>query len=243
MNKESQKRQELLIITKTLSDTLKSSRSPRDSKDCSPASSPRRRLPDIAREEGVKATQTLETSFKPCDECASCQESLRKTGDVIIDLCKQHGLPSTLAKCRKQLENVTWFSRADVTRWSGDTNADLNRLRKYLKDFFEVKEDLQIEMNKNNELKNTISDLKRDLKSERDTQNLQTKEYKHKLRALETENADMQLEGEKTKKDWSETRSKLEQQLAELRVHLASQEESMQEIGEFIEDDVSVRPL
>lgn len=77
------------------------------------------------------ASQTLETSFVPCDACYQVQLSFRDVGDMLVDVCKAQGLPSAVSKHRDdQTEAV--MTAADIARWRKEGEKDLSRIRAHL---------------------------------------------------------------------------------------------------------------
>jgi len=87
-------------------------------------------LPSIAKDNSNKASQTLETAFVPCEACHKVQSNFRSIADSMSNLCKDQGLPSAVAKFRKQLKGIEWYSANDLTRWTVEQNKDLNRINK-----------------------------------------------------------------------------------------------------------------
>lgn len=54
----------------------------------------------ISGDENSKASQTEETAFVPCEACDVVQKKMRESGDLVIDICQNQGLPSSLRKYR-----------------------------------------------------------------------------------------------------------------------------------------------
>ena len=84
----------------------------------------------IAKDNSNKSSQTLETAFVPCESCLRVQNSFKSVADCMSNLCKAQGLPSSVAKYRKQLKGIEWYSANDLNRWSVEQNKDLDRVNK-----------------------------------------------------------------------------------------------------------------
>lgn len=84
----------------------------------------------IAKDNSNKSSQTLETAFVPCESCHRVQNSFKSVADSMTSLCKTQGLPSSVAKYRKQLKGIEWYSANDLNRWSVEQNKDLDRINK-----------------------------------------------------------------------------------------------------------------
>ena len=84
----------------------------------------------IAKDNSNKSSQTLETAFVPCEPCLRVQNSFKSVADCMGNLCKAQGLPSSVAKYRKQLKGIEWYSANDLNRWSVEQNKDLDRVNK-----------------------------------------------------------------------------------------------------------------
>ena len=89
----------------------------------------------IAKDNSNKSSQTLETAFVPCESCHKVQTSFKAVADSMSSLCKAQGLPSSVAKYRKQLQNIDWYSANDLSRWSVEQKKDLDRISK-VSDFY-----------------------------------------------------------------------------------------------------------
>ena len=87
----------------------------------------------IAKDTRTVASQTLETSFVPCEACACVQLSLKSVTDMIVEVCESQGLPSAMARHRSQ-EVVATMTASDVSRWTKEQGKDLDRIRKHLQD-------------------------------------------------------------------------------------------------------------
>lgn len=72
----------------------------------------------------------METAFVPCEYCNKVQGSLKSVADSMSQLCKDQGITCSIAKYRKQLKGVDWYSANDLTRWAVEQNKDLERLNK-----------------------------------------------------------------------------------------------------------------
>ena len=94
-----------------------------------------------------KNTQTYETAFVACESCDIVQKRMRESGDVVIRVCNEQGLPCSLKKFRKQVSHYETIPYNDLCRWMVEQNKDVIRIGK------------QIDI-----LQETINPLKVDLK-------------------------------------------------------------------------------
>lgn len=84
----------------------------------------------IAKDNSNKSSQTLETAFVPCESCHKVQNCFRSVADSMTQVCKVQGIPSAIAKFRKQLKGIDWYSANDIARWSVEQEKDLERINK-----------------------------------------------------------------------------------------------------------------
>lgn len=77
------------------------------------------------------ASQTIETSFVPCDACYQVQLSFRDVGDMVVEVCKAQNLPSAVMKHRQTVSEEV-MTAADISRWRKEGEKDLNRIRAHL---------------------------------------------------------------------------------------------------------------
>ena len=148
LSKVTSQREELQAVTQTLNDTLRTTRTPFPLSDLDQLASRADSAISISRDECIKATQTIETAFVPCESCDCVQKNLRRVGASIVQACQQQGLPSNLAKFKREMEHVDWMTANDVTRWSVEQTTDVNRLNKLLGDFTQLQQDLRSEKSK-----------------------------------------------------------------------------------------------
>lgn len=84
----------------------------------------------ISRDTNNKSCQTFETAFVPCDSCDVIQRRLRDSGEVIIKVCTDQGLPCSLRKFRNEVSHVEMLSFNDICRWMVEQNKDIVRIGK-----------------------------------------------------------------------------------------------------------------
>lgn len=84
----------------------------------------------ISRDTNNKSCQTFETAFVPCDSCDIIQRRLRDSGEVIIKVCTDQGLPCSLRKFRNEVSHVEMLSFNDICRWMVEQNKDIVRIGK-----------------------------------------------------------------------------------------------------------------
>ncbi|CAG5921255.1 unnamed protein product [Menidia menidia] len=83
------------------------------------------------------SSQTIESSFVPCDACHQVQSLLRNTGDALVNLFQSEGLPSSLqpfSEVVKDTVRVGHMSTGDVAQWANEQLRDMRRLAKHLQD-------------------------------------------------------------------------------------------------------------
>lgn len=91
--------------------------------------------PSLAKDNSNRSSQTHETAFVPCEYCHKVQGCLKSVGDTMVNMCKTQGLQSSLAKYRKQIKGLDWYSYNDLSRWSAEQNKDLDRINKVKHNF------------------------------------------------------------------------------------------------------------
>ena len=97
------------------------------------------------------ATQTFDTAFVSCEACAHTQQNLIDVGTAMIALCESQGLPSSLAKQKKQLKK-SLMAVADISRWKTEQNRDIERINKHLEFLYNEIEPLKLELEKSRQL-------------------------------------------------------------------------------------------
>nr|KAF6403141.1 coiled-coil domain containing 157 [Molossus molossus] len=80
-------------------------------------------------------SQTVETALVPCDACTSVQGSLREVGKVVISLCQNQNLPSSLGQFQQLVRDTMGLRplpAATVGHWAAEQSKDLTRLSKHV---------------------------------------------------------------------------------------------------------------
>lgn len=85
----------------------------------------------ISRDECFKSSQTVETSFLPCEACSVVQESLHQTGKVVLQLFKDLNLPSRLSRHMSNSDSTKWMTTNEVMQWTTEQNKDLSVICKH----------------------------------------------------------------------------------------------------------------
>ena len=188
----------------------------------------------ISRDECNKATQTLETAFVPCEACDCVQKSYRRFGDTLINLCQAQGLPSCLVKFRSQVQGLDWMTANDVIRWSAELGKDVDRLHKHLGDFDAVREQLQDMKAANNKLNQKISDLNKEVRLEKETQNSQRKHFEGKMKEIKQRGEEDVNEVNRKNQELQRGKVQLEKQLGQMKGELHKQQDLLSELGWLI---------
>ena len=86
----------------------------------------------ISRDQCFKSSQTVETSFLPCEACSVVQESLHQTGKVVLQLCQDLNLPSRLSRYTSTFDSTKWMTANEVMQWTAEQNKDLSVICRHL---------------------------------------------------------------------------------------------------------------
>ncbi|XP_061623170.1 coiled-coil domain-containing protein 157-like [Phyllopteryx taeniolatus] len=87
--------------------------------------------------------QTDESSAAPCSACHQAQSSIRKTGNVLVELLQGEGLPSSLHPLLVAVQDTVGpMTAVDVTQWASEQLRDLRRLTKHVQDVRDTVEPL-----------------------------------------------------------------------------------------------------
>ena len=123
----------------------------------------------------------------PCESCAKVQNSLKQSGDIILNMCHYQNIPSNLSKFRSGLTNQTigWLNAPDIERWLLEQEKDLTKLSKQLEYWTKnselMKNKWQDSENNLTKLSANEKDLKKAIKDEQEIRATMMKQYEKKL--------------------------------------------------------------
>ncbi|XP_019717360.1 coiled-coil domain-containing protein 157 isoform X2 [Hippocampus comes] len=82
------------------------------------------------------SSQTDDTPAAPCSVCHQTQSTIRKTGNVLVELLQREGLPSSLHPLLDAVQDsVMGEMRAgDAAQWASEQLSDMRRLSKHVQD-------------------------------------------------------------------------------------------------------------
>lgn len=91
------------------------------------------------------SSQTDDTPAAPCSVCHQTQSTIRKTGNVLVELLQREGLPSSLHPLLDAVQDsVMGEMRAgDAAQWASEQLSDMRRLSKHVQDVRDTVEPLK----------------------------------------------------------------------------------------------------
>lgn len=139
----------------------------------------------ISRDECFKSSQTVETSFLPCEACSVAQESLRQTGKVVLQLFKDLNLPSRLSRHMSNFDSTKWMTTNEVMQWTAEQNKDLSVFCKHFEGTIQtLKASVESLEKRCCALENQKKVLEKKNSLERETQEIFQKQSSSKLQDL-----------------------------------------------------------
>ncbi|XP_071850207.1 coiled-coil domain-containing protein 157-like isoform X1 [Apostichopus japonicus] len=179
------------------------------------------------------ASQTLETSFVPCDACYQVQLSFRDVGDMLVDVCKAQGLPSAVSKHRDdQTEAV--MTAADIARWRKEGEKDLSRIRAHLSNLMAqinpLKSTLEESKQSCEKLTKTLSDKTHLLSKERTERESQVAQYEIKIKNIEKNHRESMSVVERSYDDLVKGKRKIDEQVVKLKQELVKQCDALKDL-------------
>ncbi|XP_077995567.1 coiled-coil domain-containing protein 157-like [Glandiceps talaboti] len=191
------------------------------------------RRDSIAKDTRTVPCQTLETAFVPCGACATVQLGLKEVSNMIVDVCKTQGLPSSVAKHKAQ-EHQSVMSSNDVSRWVGEQSKDLSRINKHLENLMNtiepLKSDLAASQEKCVKLDEKVNRFDKDLKKEKEKQSSLIRQHEAKLKEVEKTHQDSITIVERTNNDLKSGKKKAEDQVSNLKKELVKQKEALDDL-------------
>lgn len=226
-------RQELNQKIDLLTDSLRATNSPYPLNDEDIIKMMQKKIPQrpISQNENHKSSQTVETAFVPCESCDTVQQEYRQLGDVFIGMCNSQRLKSALQKFKPAMEGVSWMTGSDIIIWSKELKKDVISMQEHLSQFDDVRLKLKDEKKYGKELKAKISSLEKEIRTEKDTQNIQRHHYEQKIKVIKEQNADVVKGIEREKDVIVEKRNELQEQLKQFKEQLKQQEGIMKKLG------------
>lgn len=158
-------------------------------------------------------TQTYDTAFVPCEACSRTQENLIQVGQMVMNVCKSQGLPSSLAK-QKRLLKQSLLAAADVSRWAAEQNRDLTRINDHLDNLYAQINPLQEKFAKSRERRKALEE---------------------RVKLLEESVTHERAEAEKISRELSEKLSAVSEELKKFQGKSAEEMGSLKKDKEFLE--------
>lgn len=187
-----------------------------------------RQFEEIARDANSKSCQTIETAFVPCEACHIAQKSFKTTGELIVTMCKNQKLPSSLQQYRPLVADLKWLTANDMARWAGEQNKDLNRINKNQDNILEVianlKDEVETYEKKCKRLEKRVSSFDSEMRTEREVQAALRKQYDLKVKDMESDHQETVATMTMQKNELTSTKTTLEQQLQTYKADLERQQ-------------------
>ncbi|OWF50254.1 coiled-coil domain-containing protein 157-like [Mizuhopecten yessoensis] len=195
-----------------------------------------RQFEEIARDANSKSCQTIETAFVPCEACHIAQKSFKTTGDLIINMCRNQKLPSSLQQYRPLVADVKWLSANDMARWAGEQNKDLNRINKNQDNILEVIANLKQEVDtyekKCKKLEKRVSNFDTEMRTEREVQSALRKQFDLKVKDMESDHQETVAVMTMQRDELASTKTTLEKQLQTFKADLERQQTLLKTLEE-----------
>ncbi|XP_033627970.1 coiled-coil domain-containing protein 157-like [Asterias rubens] len=190
----------------------------------------------IAKDTRTVASQTLETSFVPCEACACVQLSLKSVTDMIVEVCESQGLPSAMARHRSQ-EVVATMTASDVSRWTKEQGKDLDRIRKHLQDLLAQIDPLKLNFSASetecSQLKQGINEKSQELKREKAQRETQLKQHQSRLKEVERQHAESVLVVHRSLEETTKGKRRADEEISALKRELQKQCETLQALEDI----------
>ncbi|XP_067932683.1 coiled-coil domain-containing protein 157-like [Watersipora subatra] len=191
----------------------------------------------IAKDNSNKSSQTLETAFVPCESCHKVQNGFKAVADSMGVLCKTQGIPSSLAKYRKQLQSLDWYSANDLTRWSVEQTKDLDKINKHLSDLMStidpLKEELTNSITSCRKLELRVRDCQHEIQLEKQTQKDLEQIHAKKVEALAKDHSQVKADLEKQRSQLEQVKEGLQKKLNETECELELQNSKYRELDDI----------
>lgn len=194
-----------------------------------------RQFEEIARDANSKSCQTIETAFVPCEACHIAQKSFKTTGDLIVNMCRNQTLPSSLQQYRPLVADVKWLSANDMARWAGEQNKDLNRINKNQDNILEVianlKEEVQMYGKKCKNLEKRVSNFDSEMRTEREVQTALRRQFDLKVKDMQHDHQEIVATVTFQRDELASTKTTLEKHLQTLNSDLERQQSLLTTLG------------
>ncbi|XP_004843495.1 coiled-coil domain-containing protein 157 isoform X1 [Heterocephalus glaber] len=168
-------------------------------------------------------SQTTETALVPCDACTSVQGSLREVGKVVISLCQNQNLPSSLGQFQQLVQDSMGIRPLPATtmgHWAEEQSKDLTRLSKHMGALTQLVGPLRAQLEESegqkDGLRKQVAKLEQDLQQEQGERQQQEEESKRHLTKWECDRQQLLAEI-----------CDLKTQVANLKGELKQQQDSM----------------
>ncbi|XP_023561589.1 coiled-coil domain-containing protein 157 isoform X2 [Octodon degus] len=200
-------------------------------------------------------SQTIETALVPCDACTRVQGSLWEVSKVVISLCQNQNLPSSLGQFQQLVQDsvgVRPLPAATVSHWAEKQSKDLTCLSKHMGALSQLIGPLRAQLEETegqkDDLRKQLGKLEQDLRQEQGERQRQEEESKRCMTKWEcdrqqllTEICDLKtqvanLEGEQKQQQESMQAMELNaQQLQEEIEHRVAAERQVQQLEEQVQ--------
>ncbi|XP_076452425.1 uncharacterized protein LOC143288046 [Babylonia areolata] len=206
---------------------------------------------EISCDESNKGSQTIETAFVPCEACDVVQKKMREAGDLVIEVCQNQGLPSSLRKYRPTVSHVRWLTYNDVSRWMAEQNKDVQRLCKHIEQMSATISPLKAEVaafeKETKQAESIAKQCEVELKREKETQAAVKRQYEVKLQEKEKQHeltlADLHRQKEELVRKHTSLATELDQrktQSTELESRLKEWESKSQQLEKDLQEKAVV---
>ncbi|KAJ8042606.1 hypothetical protein HOLleu_09398 [Holothuria leucospilota] len=233
--------QELQQQTRTLAETFGGPHNPKQTTpQCISSLEDAKKLPLSQRSESKVAldvrsiaSQTIETSFVPCDACYQVQLSFRDVGDMVVEVCKAQNLPSAIMKHRQTVSEEV-MTAADISRWRKEGEKDLNRIRAHLSNLLAQINPLKSSLDDSKQtcqrLSKNLSDKTALLNKERSERETQVAQYEIKIKNIEKQHRESLKVVQRSFDDLTKGKRKVDEEMITLKQQLLKQHEALKEL-------------
>ncbi|CAG5122628.1 unnamed protein product [Candidula unifasciata] len=191
-------------------------------------------LSSISRDTNNKSCQTFETAFVPCDSCDVIQRKLRESGEVIIKVCTDQGLPCSLRKFRNEVSHVDMLSFNDICRWMVEQNKDIVRIGKQNEilqaSIDPLRADVKVFEQRTKVAEEKAQTFEKNMKEEVDTRVHLRKQYEGKLKEQEQHYKELIEEEERQKRELKKNKESLEAEIIQVKLELEKHREILKDL-------------
>ncbi|XP_005112671.2 coiled-coil domain-containing protein 157 [Aplysia californica] len=188
----------------------------------------------ISKDGYSKSTQTYETAFVPCESCDVVQKRMRESGDVVIKVCSDQGLPCSLKKFKGKVRHVELLPYGDVCHWMVEQNKDVARIGKQIEILQETINPLKTDL-KGCEKRTRVAEEKaqsceKTMKEEKEIQSVLRRQLESKMLEQEKRLQEEMWEEQRQKQLLQHTLEKQEKDLHSVKTQLQEREKVLEDI-------------